>query len=455
MTPALALAVLLASTPALCAQSASPSPATTFSMLVLRRGVLSPPVGARTGEQVYAAECAQCHGEIGNGKGTAYPFLTAKPRDFTRKKYKLRATGSGELPTRDDLLATVTRGIRPHAMPAFDFLPEPERKAVVERVLAFSGAAGKPDPQTLPVPPLPAATPEVLAAGQAAYETVQCGKCHQPNAEDAQRPDLTDEAGEPVHPPHLRFEEFIGPDGAGAIYTRLRTGMDGTSMPSFAGAVSDEDLQSMALWIKSQREPRDPLPFLNRSRDPVIRAAQLVDRYRCKSCHVVNGEGGNAGPSIDLSGTKLRVEWIRAWLTDPRAHGKVFNDKYFRMPNLHLPAREVEDLTAYVLSRGQRSPRAPAPYIEPIDDAKLKAGETRYRVMCTRCHALGDVIPASVPDPSGPDLIRMVERLYYPWLQAAIISEGTTPQQAIEIRDFLWKVCTEKGPPPPAAPRAP
>ena len=437
----------------LAAQSVAPSPETT--KVAVKPGILAPAVGARTGAEVFAAECAQCHGELGNGKGTAYPFLTAKPRDFTRKKFKLRTTGPGELPARADLFGTVSRGIRPHAMPAFDFLSESERKAVVEQVLAFAGAAGKPDPRGVAIPPEPESTPERIAQGQAVYDKVQCGKCHQPNAEDATRPDLTDEAGEPVHPPHLKYEEFIGPEGTHDLLTRFQTGMDGTPMPSFAAAVSDDELGALAAWVKSQREPRDPLPFYDRSRDPVIRAGFLVERYRCKSCHVVNGEGGSAGPSLDLSGGKLRVEWIRAWLTDPRAHGKVFNDKYFRMPNLHLKPKEVEDLVAFVLSRGQRNPKAPAPYIEPTDAAKIRSGESRYRVMCTHCHALGNVVPSSLPAPSGPDLIRVVERLYYPWLQLAIVSEGTTPAQAIEIRDYLWKVCTEQGPKPPADPRAP
>lgn len=445
--------LILVTTTALHAQSAAPSPVTT--KVVTKSGVTIPAVGARTGPEVFAAECAQCHGELGNGKGTAYPWLTSKPRDFTQKKFKLRTTGPGALPTRADLFDTITRGIRSRAMPAFDFLNEAERKAVAEDVLKYAGAVDKPDPAAVTLPPEAAATPELLAHGQAVYEQVQCGKCHQPNAEDAARPDLTDEAGQPVRPQHLRFEEFIGPDSARDVEMRLRTGMDGTPMPSFAGAVPDGDLGALAAWIKSQREPRDPLIFMHRSRDPVIRAGFLIDRYRCKSCHLVNGEGGTAGPSLDLSGAKLRVEWIRAWLTDPRAHGKIFQDKYYRMPNLHLTPREVEDLTAFMLSRGQRSLRQPEPYIEPTTPAKLVAGEARYRLMCTRCHALGDVIPASMPVPVGTDLIRVVERLYFPWLQLAIISEGTTPDQAIEIRDYLWKVCTERGPKPPAAPRAP
>ena len=441
--------------PVSASPSVAASPIATVSGFGANPGVLVPAVGARTGRQVYDAECVQCHGPAGNGLGIAAPYLPVRPRDFTAKRFKLRSTASGQLPTRADLLDTVTRGIRPHAMPAFDFLNEAERKAVVEQVLAFAGAAEKPDPKPLDVGAEPAASPERVDQGKALYDKVQCGKCHQPNADDQVRPDLTDEAGHAIHPPHLQYDEFLGPDAPRDLALRLATGLDGTPMPSFAGPLSPDDVWSLALWIKSMREPRDPLLFTNRSRDPVIRAGGLVERFRCKACHVLGGEGGTLGPSLDSSGAKLRVEWIRAWLADPRAHGKIFNDRFVRMPNLHLSAREVEDLTAYVLSRGQRSPKESAPYIVTPTPAALIAGETRYRVMCTRCHALGNLIPAALAAPSGPDLIRMVERLYYPWLQGAIISERTTPSQVLESRDFLWKICSEKGPKPPAAPRAP
>ena len=160
------------------------------------------------------------------------------------------------------------------------------------------------------------------------------------------------------------------------------------------------------------------------------------------------------GPSLDTAGPKLRVEWLRAWLADPRRLGKFLVDRPYRMPHLKLSPRDVEDLTQLILAGGRRSVRDEPPDIAPTDAAKLKLGETVYRMMCTRCHALGKEIPPTVDKPTGPDLIRVVERLHFPWLEAAIIAEGCTPEQAIAVRDFLWRICTEKGPKPPVMPAA-
>jgi mono/diheme cytochrome c family protein len=427
-----------------CAQTPPANPSAT------RPGVAVPPPGNRTGQQVYDAECAQCHGAKGQGDGLGLSFLPVRPRNFTLKKFKLRSTASGELPTRQDLFDTITRGIRKSGMPAFDFLPENERKAVVEQILAFAGAGAKPDPAVVAVAETPATSPDRIALGQQVFEKVQCAKCHVSDPETPPRTDLKDELGQPTRAPNLLEDEFIGGDGSKDVELRLKTGMDGAPMPSFGGMIPDDEMLALAQWLASVRKPRDPLAELAYRDDRLARGRALVERFRCQACHEVGGYGGKVGPSLDTSGAKLRIEWIRAWLTDPRAHGKVFVDRYYRMPNLHLTRKNVEDLTWLILSLGQRSPRDSAPYVLPFKEADLKSGEFYYRNMCTRCHALGNVVPASVPLPVGPDLIRMAERLHYPWLQLAIVSEGTTPDQAGQIRDWLWKVCTDQGPKPPA-----
>src|SRR3990172_7977733 len=68
------------------------------------------------GRAVYEANCAVCHGERGDGAGHAAHMLSVQPRDFTRGLFKFRSTPSGVLPTDEDLLATVTRGLRWTAM---------------------------------------------------------------------------------------------------------------------------------------------------------------------------------------------------------------------------------------------------------------------------------------------------------------------------------------------------
>lgn len=406
-------------------------------------------VYARTGAEVYDAECAACHGLAGDGKSPGAAYLPVPPRDFVRGKYKLRSTASGELPTRQDALQTVTRGIWARGMPAFDYLPDEERGAVVDHVL---GLARRKEGKVAPLPPEVGGTTE--DRGKTAYERVGCGKCHLPNAAD-QLPaelELKDESGAPLRSPHLLNDEYIGLDDKREIVKRVALGMDGTPMPSYAGTMSDEEMWAIAAWLKEKRDVQDYTAELARYRDPIARARILIDRFRCRACHVVGAVGAAIGPSLDSAGPKLRVEWIRAWLAEPRKLGKFLVDRPYRMPHLKLTPREVEDLTKFILAGGQRTVRDEPPVIAATSPEKLQAGESLYRVMCPRCHALGTEIPASVPRPTGPDLIRMAERLHYPWLEAAIVSEGCTQEQAITVRDFLWKMCTEKGPKPPEQP---
>jgi len=70
--------------------------------LAARAGAATP-AELETGKRVYEQNCAQCHGETGDGQGPGTPHLLPRPRDFTSGKFKLRTTPSGMLPTDDDL----------------------------------------------------------------------------------------------------------------------------------------------------------------------------------------------------------------------------------------------------------------------------------------------------------------------------------------------------------------
>ena len=64
------------------------------------------------GKALYEKNCAQCHGEKGDGNGVAAPHLMPRPRDFTSGKFKIRTTPSGKLPTDADLHHIIKVGMR-------------------------------------------------------------------------------------------------------------------------------------------------------------------------------------------------------------------------------------------------------------------------------------------------------------------------------------------------------
>jgi mono/diheme cytochrome c family protein len=92
------------------------------------------------GKKLYEVNCAQCHGEKGDGDGIAAPFLLPKPRDFTSGKFKIRTTPNGALPTTQDLKKIIRAGMPYTAMPAWPQFNEQQLTDLVYYVKSFDPA---------------------------------------------------------------------------------------------------------------------------------------------------------------------------------------------------------------------------------------------------------------------------------------------------------------------------
>ena len=64
-----------------------------------------------SGKNLYGKYCAQCHGDKGDGEGYATSHLSPRPRNFTSGKFKVRTTPNGALPTHQDLVNIIRRGM--------------------------------------------------------------------------------------------------------------------------------------------------------------------------------------------------------------------------------------------------------------------------------------------------------------------------------------------------------
>ena len=89
----------------------------------------------------------------------------------------LRASGS--LPTDDDLLRTVTQGVRWTGMVGRADLGDNDRRAVIQYIKTFSSRFENEQPgKPINVPPAPPKTKEVVAQGKRLYNEVGCVACH-------------------------------------------------------------------------------------------------------------------------------------------------------------------------------------------------------------------------------------------------------------------------------------
>jgi mono/diheme cytochrome c family protein len=90
------------------------------------------------GERVYAMRCTTCHADDGSGKGPGASGLKEQPRDFREADFRYKSTPEGELPSDEDLRATIRNGRIESGMPAFPGLTDGDVTAVVNYLKTFS-----------------------------------------------------------------------------------------------------------------------------------------------------------------------------------------------------------------------------------------------------------------------------------------------------------------------------
>ena len=231
------------------------------------------PTLLKHGEWVYRGLCIGCHGIDGDGNGAVWELadqyspehkLPRKPRDFTEAVFKIRSTPSGSFPTDTDLFKSISRGlVADHDMPAFKFLPERDRWAVVAYIKTLSPrwedeAEYQEDPVSIAEPPLP--DHAMLVAGKDVYARMQCAECHGPlgKGDGPSAPGLEDDAGLPIVPRDFSdATQFVGDNSPKGVYQTFTTGLDGTPMPSFSDFLDEQQRWQLVWYVMSLRSDWD------------------------------------------------------------------------------------------------------------------------------------------------------------------------------------------------------
>ncbi len=221
---------------------------------------------AEAGERVYDRWCAECHGAEGEGDGPAATHMLPRPRDFVAARYQVRTTGTGQLPTDEDLLRVLRDGIPGTTMPGWPNLSSAEQRDVVAYLKTLSPFFEQETAEALSFPPDPGGGDEALESGRAAYETLECNRCHGEagRGDGSSAPTLEDWRGLPVRAADLTMAWlFDGGPGAEQVHRRMLTGLDGTPMPTQmdaveAGIVTQDELWHLAHYVASLSAPRAP-----------------------------------------------------------------------------------------------------------------------------------------------------------------------------------------------------
>src|SRR5882757_9268014 len=212
------------------------------------------------GKTVYVKWCAGCHGDNGAGDGVAAKRMIPPPRDFTAGLYQIRSTASGELPTDADMMRSIDEGLYGTAMPGWKTrLSDRERRDVLAYIKTFSAFFADTSLHVKPIAfgsaPSGGTGADALKVGRQFYDSIGCRKCHgdQGRGDGPSAPTLKDDAGHPIFAANLHENwRFNGGGSVEDIYHRLRTGLDGTPMPSFSDLLEQKFLTEERLWRLAQ-----------------------------------------------------------------------------------------------------------------------------------------------------------------------------------------------------------
>jgi mono/diheme cytochrome c family protein len=253
----LILAVLIA---LLCAASIVLMRMSALDAVVVEVEAQGPDLGTEaqreSGKTLYLKYCSQCHGDKGDGAGYATPHLLPKPRDFTSGKFKIRSTPTGALPTHQDLVNIIRRGMPYTSMPAWPTLSDQDVSNLAYFIKTFSADFSNAEnvPQPVPLPSAPSMTDESIATGKKIYEETGCIKCHG-NLGRGDGPSavtLQDDWGNPLRPADLTQSwTFRGGSSREDIFRSMTTGLNGTPMPAFLDALTPEQRWAITDFIVS------------------------------------------------------------------------------------------------------------------------------------------------------------------------------------------------------------
>lgn len=178
---------------------------------------------------VYAENCAACHGSNAAGTLIAPAIASAD----------LRLTPAAEL------VDLVNIGVPGTLMAGWgNMLPAGDISAVVDLILRWpelvQAGIEMPEAQVMTIP----ASPERIADGQALFN-IACKSCHG-----------LDGYGTPMAPA-VNNQIFLSETPDAAIYQIIAGGIPGTLMPAWGSRLSDQELQSLVAFLRSQ-EPSAP-----------------------------------------------------------------------------------------------------------------------------------------------------------------------------------------------------
>ncbi len=184
-------------------------------------------------------------------------------------------------------------------------------------------------------------TPDAVKTGTLLYTELRCGLCHNVSPSGVNIPPALANAGDKfqtawmeayLKAPYRRRWESSG------VRPILR-------MPNFL--LSDEETRALAAFLATRYNSAHigQLALSDNDSSHVAEGKQIFYEYACYGCHKIAGQGGEVGPDLSNVGSRLRPDYLAAFLQNPQAFipGSP-------MKISELWEEEVQSLVAYLVS---------------------------------------------------------------------------------------------------------
>jgi mono/diheme cytochrome c family protein len=183
------------------------------------------------------------------------------------------------------------------------------------------------------------------------------------------------------------------------------------TMPNFK--LSDADARDISTFLVANSTPIPgdaPVTSAGKDHEKGQKAtdpsagASLYGESFCASCHAVqnaaeNLVGGNVGPELTRIGSKVKAEWLRAWIRNPRLY-----DSETAMPHYRFNDQQVSLLATFLEGKTDADLLANVHLDPPTPEqiAKGKSLVTEYG--CASCHEISGI---KKPENFAPELTRI------------------------------------------------
>ncbi len=183
------------------------------------------------------------------------------------------------------------------------------------------------------------------------------------------------------------------------------------TMPNFK--LKDEDARDISAFLISSSTPAS-LKLVQASLDAAkkvkddaalqTKAASLYGESFCASCHAVqnaagNLVGGNVGPELTKVGSKVKPEWLQAWVRNPHDY-----DPPTGMPHYRFSDQEVGLLTGFLMGKSDSDLLANV-HLDAATPEQIAHGKRLVNDYgCASCHEINGI---KRPENFAPELTKI------------------------------------------------